>query len=81
MVDFELVKSEYPGVPGMILSVVDGFRDSQEYGRLNDIERSLPGIVAASFSSFMVRLQNAAIHERLTDRERTLLARSYETLE
>lgn len=81
MVKFELIESEYSKVPDVLLSLVQGFADSLEYERLNETERRLPGVIAAAFSRFLVRFQDAEVRDGLADRDARTLADAYGALE
>lgn len=81
MGSFVLVNSLYEGIPEFLLSNVRGFACSVEYERLNETERKLPGIVAAAFTQFFVRFQDAEMKEGLSDREARTLADAYEAIE
>ena len=56
MVDYILNESEYPNVPH-VLSSIDGFASSSEYELIEDSSADLPGVVAAAFTRYLVRLQ------------------------
>jgi len=81
MGSFVLVEPDYPKVPDILLSTAQGFADSPEYDGLNDRERQLPGVVAASFTRFFVRFQDAELREGLSDRDAKSLADAYEAIE
>jgi hypothetical protein len=72
---------EYSKVPDLLLSEVEGFEDSLEYERLNETEQGLPGVVAAAFTLFFVRFQDAEVREGLVDRDATTLADAYRVIE
>ncbi len=76
-----LVESEYPKVPEVLLSTVENFGDSLEYEQLGEAERQLPGVVAASFTRFFMRLQEAEARDGLSDRNVKILDQSYGAIE
>lgn len=75
------MECNYPGVPELLLSRVQGFADSLEYERLNETERGLPGVVAAAFTRFFVRFQDAERQEGLGDRDAKTLDDTYRAIE
>ena len=64
-----------------ILSTVEPFAESLEYRQLSEAERRLPGVVAASFTRFLVRLQESEARDGLSSRNATILERAYEAIE
>lgn len=81
MGNFTLAESEYPKVPEILLSMVQGFADSLEYERLSEIERQLPGVFAAQFTRFFVRLQEAELRGDHDERDTETLAGAYRAIE
>ena len=78
---FVLIEPEYPRVSEVLLSTVEGFGNSTEYEQLSEAERQLPGVVAASFTRFFMRLQEAEARDGLSDRNARILDQAYRAIE
>ncbi len=59
MNDFVWRKSKFQEIPTLLVSSVNGFKESSEYGELRDYELDISGVVVASFAKYLCRL-----HER-----------------
>jgi hypothetical protein len=79
-VDFKLLESDYSKIPEFLKQQIGDFETSPEYTRLNETERELPGVVAAAFTQFLVRLQTSALHGA-SDIFSTTLKSAYNVLE
>ncbi len=72
---------DYFDSPALLLAEVEGFEDSLEYNRLNETELTLPGVIAATFTMFLLRFQNAALEAPLEERDEKCLDDAYRAIE
>jgi len=79
---FTLIESEYDKVPALLGATVVGFRDSIEYGQLDEELKTVPGLVCAAFARYLVRCQEAEErHGELTGRDAQSLRSAFQAIE
>jgi hypothetical protein len=61
MEDFHLLPREYENMPAFLATRAPGFVESKEYQAISQAEKSMPGIVIASFGEYFLRLQKTLL--------------------